>query len=91
MFQETSLIYLRAKVHLTAVGVSYHLSAVSFCCHRLKRRIGFWLYQLFPPQADAGAPAIFQAWDRAARIVDCQVEFYSAALRLDIMIEVDLD
>lgn len=82
VFQETGLIYLRAKVRLTATGIAFNLSAVSFCCHALERlveRSKFSFNTSLLTQVDAEALTIFRAWDRAARIVDCQDEFYPSA------------
>lgn len=82
VFQETGLIYLRATVRLTAIGVAFNLSAVSFCCHAMERLVERSKFSFDTPllkQIDEEALTVFRAWDRAASIVDCQDEFYPSA------------
>jgi hypothetical protein len=82
VFHETGLIYLRARVGMMGPGLGFHLSAVSFCTHALERLVERSDHDLQAPllaQVDAEALAIFRGWDRAARIVDAEDEYYPAA------------
>jgi hypothetical protein len=82
VFNETGLIYLRARVGMAGPGLGFQLSAVSFCAHALERlveRSNFDLSTPLLPQVDAEAQAIFRGGDRAARIVDAGDEYYPAA------------
>jgi hypothetical protein len=82
VFHETGLIYLRVKVAMSGGALGFHLSAVSFCCHALERlveRSDIDLQAALLPQVDAEAQAIFRGWDRAARIVEADDEYYPAA------------
>ena len=81
VFHETGLIYLRARVRMMGPGLGFQLSAVSFCAHALERlveRSGLDLQTALLPQVDAEAQAIFGGWDRAARIIDADDEYYTA-------------
>ncbi|THD84326.1 hypothetical protein E7811_00810 [Aliigemmobacter aestuarii] len=81
-FQETGLIYLRARVGMAGPMLAFQLSAVSFCVHALERlveRSDIALQTALLPQVDAEAQAIFRGWDRAARILEAGDEYYPAA------------
>lgn len=83
IFRETGLIYLRARVSVVGSGISFHLSAVSFCQHALERAIErspLPIDRPLLPKIDTEARAIFRGWDRAARILDGDDEFYPADL-----------
>lgn len=83
VFRETGLIYLRARVGLVGPSIGFHLSAVSFCQHALERVIERSCLPIdhpLLPQIDEEARAVFRAWDRDARIIDGDDEFYPAGL-----------
>lgn len=78
-FHETGLIYLRATVGMVGAMLGFRLSAVCFCAHALERlveRSDFDLQGALLLQVDAEAQAIFRGWDRAARIVEADDEYY---------------
>lgn len=84
VFNETGLIYLRAKVGLTARRLCFELSAVIFCLHALERlveRSNVTLASGLLPQIDIEAQAIFRAWNRGTRIAEAGDEYYPGDMR----------
>jgi hypothetical protein len=82
VFQETGLIYLRARVRMAGPSLGFELSAVSFCTHALERlveRSDLDLQTALLPRVDAEAQAIFRSWDRGFRIHDAGDDFYPSA------------
>lgn len=81
-FQESGLIYLRARVEMAQGRIGFRLSAVGFCCHALERlveRSDLPLDAPLLPTIDAEAHAVFRGWERGARIVEDGDEYYPAA------------
>lgn len=79
-FQETGLIYVRARADWMGSRFGFRVSAVSFCAHALERlveRSDIPLTTLLPA-VDAEAQAIFRGWDRGARIQEQGDEYYPA-------------
>lgn len=82
VFRETGLIYLRARVGLDGMGLTFRLSAVSFCCHALERlveRSALPLDRPLLPAVDAEARQIFRGWDPEGLIVDTGDQYHRAA------------
>jgi hypothetical protein len=66
VFEETGLIYMRARVSAASKGVGFHLSAISFCRHateRLVERADPDLSLGLLPEIDGEARAMFRAWE----------------------------
>lgn len=81
-FHETGLIYLRIRAGMSGGRLAFHINAVSFCGHALERLVERSEVPLDSPlldTIDGEALALFRGWDRAARIVEDEDEYYPAS------------